>query len=165
MKFSNTIPITKNTGFNYNEYSFHKFNEIGSQNAYNSHNKIYIDDDNMFIAGTSSLRDVVQDWVKIPLHLTSKTQRYQDAEKVLQHNPQITNLYGHSLGSSVAFELEKNRPDLTVWAAYATPTISGTKSRSNNRFKHPYDPFASLDSGAEIHPNKQGYDQHTYKNY
>jgi len=38
----------------------------------------------MFIAGTKTWSDVFQDWIKLPLGLTNKTQRYQEAEKALQ---------------------------------------------------------------------------------
>ena len=51
--------------------------------------------------------------LKIPLHLTRYTQRYNEAEKALKDNPQITKLIGHSLGGSVSLELEKNNKNKT----------------------------------------------------
>ena len=62
----------------------------------------------MYIAGTSSLRDVWDDF-KIPFHLTRYSQRYQDAEKELSKNPQVDSLVSHSLCGAVALELDKNR--------------------------------------------------------
>ena len=162
MKFDSTVPITKQIGYGTGN-TFHKFNEIGLQKAYDSPNNIYIEDDNMFIAGTKTWGDVFQDWIKLPLGSTNRTQRYQDADKALQRNPQVHNLVGHSLGASVALELEKRNPELYVQAAYGTPTVS--TSRTNNRFKHPNDPIAMFDSSAITKPNKQGYNQHTFKNY
>ena len=162
MKFDSTIPITKQIGYDTGN-TFHKFNEIGLQKAYDSPNNIYIEDDNMFIAGTKTWGDVFQDWIKLPLGLTNRTQRYQEAEKALQKNPQVHNLVGHSMGSSVALELEKRNPELYVQAAYGTPTVSS--SRTNNRFKHPNDPVAAFDTSAITKSNKQGYNQHSFKNY
>ena len=162
MKFDSTVPITKQIGYDTGN-TFHKFNEIGLQKAYDSPNNIYIEDDNMFIAGTKTWGDVFQDWIKLPLGSTNRTQRYQDADKALQRNPQVHNVVGHSLGASVALELEKRNPELYVHAVYGTPAVSST--RTNNRFKHPYDPVAVFDSSAITKSNKQGYNQHTFKNY
>ena len=162
MKFDSTVPITKQIGYDTGN-TFHKFNEIGLQKAYDSPNNIYIEDDNMFIAGTKTWGDVFQDWIKLPLGSTNRTQRYQDADKALQRNPQVHNIVGHSLGASVALELEKRNPELYVQAAYGTPTVS--TSRTNNRFKHPNDPVAMFDNSAITKSNKQGYNQHTFKNY
>jgi hypothetical protein len=59
MKFDGKIPTTKNLGFNNN---FHKVNEIGLQKAYNSYNKVHVDGDTMFIAGTSNKQDWIDDF-------------------------------------------------------------------------------------------------------
>ena len=67
---------------------FHQRNELGLKNAYKSKNKIYIDNDKMFLAGTSNLQDVWDD-LKIPLNLTRFSQRYQDADNLLKENPQV----------------------------------------------------------------------------
>ncbi len=38
--------------------------------------------------------------------------RYQESEKALTPNPNITKVVGHSLGGSVALELQKQYPQL-----------------------------------------------------
>ena len=102
------IPYTKPIGFN-NNNNFHKLNENGLSKAYNNHNKVHVDNDTLYIAGTSNLRDVYDDITKIPIWGSIKdSQRYKDAKTVLDLNPNITNLVSHSLGSSVALELEKD---------------------------------------------------------
>jgi hypothetical protein len=64
----------------------------------------------MFIAGTSNLQDVWDD-LKIPFNLTRYSQRYKDADETLKTNQQVDTIIGHSLGSSVSLELNKNNND------------------------------------------------------
>ena len=57
----------------------------GLNKAYALPNKVYVDNNTnkMYIAGTSNFRDVWDD-IKIPFHLTSNSQRYEQAEQVLK---------------------------------------------------------------------------------
>jgi len=80
---------------------FHKQNENGLRKAYNSPNSIYQDNDTLYIAGTKTSRDLYDD-IKIPFGLTRYSQRYQDADKVLQQDPNIKLLIGQSLGGAAA---------------------------------------------------------------
>ncbi len=48
----------------------------GLHKAYAATDKLFAEGDTLYIAGTSSLRDVWDD-LKIPFHLTSKSDRYQ----------------------------------------------------------------------------------------
>ena len=54
------ISFTKTTGFNNNK-NFHKLNEIGLNNAYNNINKVYVNGNTLYVAGTSNLKDVYDD--------------------------------------------------------------------------------------------------------
>jgi hypothetical protein len=98
---------------------FHKQNEIGLEKAYNSPNYLYKDNDTLYVAGTQTRRDVWDD-LKIPFGLTRYSQRYQDADKIVQQDPSINNVVGHSLGGSVALEFPQNilteifKPSLTM---------------------------------------------------
>ena len=57
--------------------------------------------DTVYIAGTHSLRDVVDDAL-IPLHLVRNSQRYQQALAALQRaNGRVKYLSGHSLALSL----------------------------------------------------------------
>ena len=104
----NQIPVSKSVGFQkmLDVPTFHDLNGIGLKRAYQEPNKLFIDNNNLYIAGTSSLQDMWDD-LKIPFHMTKHSQRYQDANELLKANPQVNTLTGHSFGSSVAFELEK----------------------------------------------------------
>ncbi len=88
---------------------FHKLNEIGLERAYNSNNYLYTNNDTFYMGGTQTARDVCDDF-KIPFGLTRYSQRYIDADKVLQHDPDIKNLVGHSLAGRVALEFQKKSP-------------------------------------------------------
>ena len=61
------IGYTKTTGFN-NNNNFHKLNETGLYNAYNNINKVHVDGDTLYVAGTSNLNDVYDDISKIPFY-------------------------------------------------------------------------------------------------
>ena len=110
------IPDAKTIGFN-NNNNFHKLNEIGLNKAYNNNNKIHVDGDTLFIAGTSNLKDAYDDITKIPFYgSTMDSTRYNQAKTALDSNPHIKNLVGHSLGGSISLEIQKNN------AKYKTTT-------------------------------------------
>jgi hypothetical protein len=105
MKFNGKIHHTKHMGFHNN---LHKINEIGLQKAYSSDNKIHLEGDPLFIAGTSNKQDVYDDLTKIPFWGdVRQSQRYEDVIETVKKNPNIKNLVGHSLAGSVALEVEK----------------------------------------------------------
>ena len=118
----------------------------GLKKAYEQPNKIYINNNKMYIAGTSNLQDVWDDF-KIPFHLTSRSKRYEDAEKMLKENPQVDNIIGHSLGSAVALELNKNNNNKYDTTTYGSPTFQLDKTKGK-RYRHPLDPISIFDRGA-----------------
>ena len=72
--------------------------EWGLKEAYNADESVVHDGDTLYIAGTHSLRDVLDDAL-IPLHLVRTSQRYQQALAALQSaNGRVKYLSGHSLG-------------------------------------------------------------------
>ena len=83
---------------------------MGLDKAYNLDSGSYVFGDTLFVAGTKSLRDVWDD-LKIPFGLTSWSDRYQQADRVLQASPQVRRVVGHSLGGAVALELAKTIQD------------------------------------------------------
>ncbi len=86
---------------------FHKQDEIGLEKAYHSPNYLYKDNDTLYVAGTQTVRDAWDD-LKIPFGLTRYSQRYQDADKIVQQDPSIKSFIGHSLGGAVALEFQKH---------------------------------------------------------
>ena len=161
MKFKGKSPNTKKVGFNFIN---HKINEIGLSKAYQSDKKLYVDGDSLFIAGTSDKQDVYDDITKIPFYGDlKKSNRYIDVDNVLKNNPNVKNVIGHSLGGSVALELEKNNPNRYKTTTYGAPVISLTKG---NRFRHGNDPFSSFDYGAKtIGFNVNPLNAHSYSDY
>ena len=77
----------------------------GLDKAYSLDSGAYPEGDTLYVAGTKSIRDVWDD-LKIPFGLTSWSQRYGDADRVLDASPQIRRVVGHSLGGAVALELQ-----------------------------------------------------------
>ena len=117
---------------------------VGLDRAYADPRTVYMEGDSMYVAGTSSLGDVVDD-LALPFGLTKGTQRYIDAERVLQSNPKIRRVVGHSLGAAVSLELQRARPELET-RTYGAPVVSMTKGE---RYKSAGDPVSFLDFGAK----------------
>jgi hypothetical protein len=143
---------------------FHVLNEIGLERAYNSPNYLYKNNDTLYMGGTQTARDVWDD-LKIPFGLTRYSKRYVDADKVLQQDPDINRLVGHSLAGSVGLELQKNHPERNYkTVTYGAPVNSS--SPSNERFRKDGDIVSFLDSGAQSY-NKLTPDvgQHSYRGY
>lgn len=138
--------ITKNIGFNNN---FHKINEIGLKKAYENPNKVHVDGDKLFIAGTSNKQDIIDDITKVPFWGdVRKSERYLTAIDTINKNPQINKLISHSLGGSVALELEKGNPKFET-TTYGAPVFDPISFKRGNRFRHPLDPVSILDRGAK----------------
>ena len=142
----------------------------GLKNAYNTDNKIFVDGNKMYIAGTSNLQDVYDD-LKIPFNLTRYSQRYKDADETLKTNQQVDTIIGHSLGSSVSLELNKNNNDKFKTRTYSSPVFDIFKNNSVNdhnlRFKTNGDVISMFDNNA-ININKNTTNPlslHSYNNY
>jgi len=125
----------------------------------------------LYIAGTSSLRDVYDDITKIPFKLTRYSQRYQDAEKLLRKNPDINTIIGHSLGSAVTLELNKNYKNKFTTRNYSSPVFDLFKNNSVNdknlRFKTNNDLVSIFDRNAINikKPSINPLSLHSYENY
>ena len=158
MKFNNKIS-PKNVGF-------HKINEIGLKKAYASDNKVHVDGDTAFIAGTSSIGDWYDNFTKIPVwgDLRNST-RYKQADEVLKQNPQVKKLVSHSLGSSVSLELEKNYPQKNYeTTTYGAPVFLGLGK--GDRYRHRGDPISIFDFGAKnVGFSVNPFSAHSYSDY
>jgi hypothetical protein len=145
--------------------AIHKRNQKGLDSATKSSNKISIQGDTMFVAGTSNLQDVWDDF-KVPLGLTKFSQRYQDADNLLKLNPQVNKLVGHSLGGISAVELQKQHPnrnyDVTTYGAPVVQ-MGGQKYK---RFRKSGDLISGLDDGAITYEGSLNpKEAHSYSNY
>ena len=149
MKYKKQIPQVKNIGLQNN---FHHNNKLGLDKAYAAASGTHIEGNTMYIAGTRNLRDIYDDITKLPFWGSTKhAHRYKQAKEVLDENPQIKNLVGHSLASSVSDELRKENPDrdLNLKALYGSPFVDLGFTKHENRWRHPGDFISMLDRGAK----------------
>jgi len=126
----------------------------GLNRAYDDTN-YYIHGKTLYIAGTNSWRDVWDDITTIPFYGDVRnSERYQQAEKVLKENPQIKRLIGHSLGGSVALELEKNYPDQVEFTrTYGAPVLDMTEHEMDpkvERYRNMLDGISVFDNAANV---------------
>ena len=133
---------------------------VGLDQAYSLDSGALVKGDALFVAGTKSLRDAWDD-LKIPFGLTSWSEGYQNADRVLDASPQVRRVVGHSLGGAVALELQKTHPQLKLSSeTYGAPVASF--SGSSQRHRHWLDPVAIFDWGAET-TLPQGLNPHSYQ--
>ena len=123
----------------------------GLSKAYESPNKIFINNNKMYIAGTSNLQDVWDD-LKIPFHLTRYSKRYEDADKVLREHPEVDSLIGHSLGGAVVLELNKNNNEKFDTTTYGAPVFQTDDKNKGKRYRHTLDPISMFDQGSNTIP-------------
>ena len=106
----------------------------------------------MYIAGSHTEKDWYDDVTKIPVwgDVRNST-RYQAVEKALKENPQVNRVIGHSLGGSVALQLEKDYPtQITFSRTYGAPVLDAWKGGNNERYRHYADPVSILDRSSHM---------------
>jgi hypothetical protein len=106
----------------------------GLKRAYAADSGLYSFNDRLYIAGTKSLSDIKDDITKIPAWGDSRSiQRYQDATEYLKQHPNITEVSGHSLGGSVALQLQKDNDQIQHTRTYGAPALDfGSMLEKNN---------------------------------
>ena len=141
----------------------------GLNKAYSLPNRIYIDPYNkaMYIAGTSTATDVWDD-LKIPNRNLNKSWRYEIADQLLQRDNEIKEIVGHSLGGSVALELQQRHPERQLRTiTYGAPVASSYNKdeyKNSERYRNDYDPISILDRNAKSGPGTTS-NPHTYSNF
>ena len=92
-----------------------------------------------------SLSDAVDD-LKIPEFKTRDIQRYKDADSFLKQNPDVKQLVAHSMGGSVALQLNKdynNKFETRTYSAPVFDVVPNTNNDAENEmFKNLGDPVA-----------------------
>jgi pimeloyl-ACP methyl ester carboxylesterase len=128
----------------------------GLSRAYAAPHSVYAAGPTLFVAGTHTLGDVIND-TAIPLGLTRHTMRYHEAREALRRNPSIKRLVGHSLGGSVVLEVQKRHPGCYETTTYGAPVVSWTPG---DRHRSLFDPISMFDRGASI--SMPGLNPHSY---
>lgn len=131
----------------------HISDQEGLRKAYEQPNHIYIDKNRMYIAGSKSVQDWIDNALFIPTNTTVFHNIYRSASEELQKNPQITEVIGHSAGGSAVLELEKQYGDrIKKSRTYAAPVVSlfGNEpiDEKHLRMRTFLDPVAILDNSA-----------------
>ena len=146
--------------------------EAGLERAYNNATStgVYYDPETRteYVKGSKTAREWWDDFTKIPAYGNlQNSERYQQARDAYQKlqdagNP-VDRVVGHSLGGSVALQMQK---DLGIprTRTYGAPVLDlGGSANVVNRFRHPFDPVSMFDFGAK-EGNLQLY-PHTYGGY
>ena len=104
----------------------------------------------MLIAGTRDLNDVKDDILRIPACGNSRNiQRYQDARDELMKHPEVNQITGHSLGSSVALQLQKDYKHIQGTRTFGAPIFNTVPNWcENDRYRNIGDPFSMFDFNA-----------------
>ncbi len=152
--------------------------------AYVADNRVFVDGNKMYVAGTEptpmgsfkNAKNWVVDWTDNLLHIPTNTYedsyKYKNAEQVLKENPQVDTLIGHSAGGSTVLELNKNNDNKYKTRTYSAPVFSLFKNDNeindnNLRFRTQNDAVALLDNNA-ITIGKNSYNPlalHAFSNY
>jgi hypothetical protein len=117
----------------------------------------------MFIAGTMNKQDLIDDFTKIPFYGdVRQSKRYTDVIETVKKNPNVKKVVGHSLGGSVALELEKNTPNTYETTTYGAPVVS---FKGGNRYRHRNDVISAFDFGAKsVGFNINPIEAHSFQN-
>ncbi len=161
--------------------------------AYATDDNVYVSGDTLFVSGTKHVDTLAQDallattdggkrlWddivhtgkaqdvyddLKIPFFQTKHAQRYKEAQRTLDANPQIKNIVGHSLGAATVLELQKNNKHRNLNAvAYNAPIVSSpTEDAKTTRFRQYGDPISIFDRGAKstVSTGSEWLNPHSY---
>ena len=130
--------------------------EEGLTKAYNNETApgVFYDPDTRteYIKGSTTARDWWDDASKIPFWGdTRDAERYQQADKayedlVLSGKP-VDRVVGHSLGGSVALQMQKDR-FIPKSRTFGAPVVDLNAFGTSDRYRHPLDPVSVLDRGA-----------------
>jgi len=126
----------------------------GLQRAYREPSGLWADGPVLYVAGTRSARDVLDD-VALAFD-PSMTRRYKDVVQYLAQHPAVHVLVGHSLGAAVLAPLSKR---YTV-IGFGSPISTGGFD-----FASPADPVAYLSSRAFAPLDNTGFLSHTVPGY
>ena len=135
----------------------------------------------LYIKGSSTTTDWIEDATMIPFNRTAGSERYSQAkdayDNLLCDGNKVKRGVGHSLGGSVALEMQKNLGEQGVKLdsrTFGAPVIdTNIFSHHAERYRHPTDPVSIFDRGAKwgdwkVYPHSyagfQSFDRQPTKN-
>ena len=147
----------------------------GLKRAYEDPDGIYRDGETLYIAGTKSFSDAIDD-LKLPFCQTRNTKRYKDVDNFIQDyaididgkkNYGIKNIVSHSLGASVGQQINDDYGNIFQTRSYGAPFISRQKpddTGQNLRIRGSNDVVSMFDRGAITIPkgSLNPLDNHSY---
>ena len=142
----------------------------GLKRAYASDSGAYIHGNRMYVAGTRNLRELYDDITKVPFSLTRHSDRFKSAKRVLDENPQVETLIGHSLAGAIVQDLNKDNGMRYVTRSYNAPIVSFQQSGEtggNYRIRDKRDWVSAFDKGAiSVDRNKPNpLDAHFFQDF
>ena len=131
-----------------------KEDEDGLEKAYGDTTTrgTFYDSDNrtLYVKGTQTGRDVWDDVSKIPFGRVQDSQRYKEADtayhQIQDSGQPVDRIVGHSLGGSVALEMQKQY-GIPRSRTFGAPVVDFS-GRGSERYGHPLDPVSMFDGGA-----------------
>ena len=136
-----------------------KQDEEGLKNAYNDKTStgVYYDPNTRteYVKGSVTGRDWYDDFTKIPFGTTHNAERYQQADKAYEDlqasGKPVDRVVGHSLGGSVALEMQKNH-GIPQSRTFGAPVLDLNSFGHPERYRHPLDIVSILDRSATWGP-------------
>ena len=136
-----------------------KQDEEGLKNAYNDKTAtgVYYDPNTRteYVKGSITGRDWYDDFTKIPFGNTRNAERYQQADKAYEDlqasGKPVDRVVGHSLGGSVALDMQKNH-GIPQSRTFGAPVLDVNPFGHSERYRHPLDVVSILDRGATWGP-------------
>ena len=145
-------------------------NTEGLNRAYHQ-GDFYVHGNTLYIAGSHTARDWYDDFTKVPAWGDLRNSvRYQRALDALKNNPRVDTVIGHSLGGSVALELEKNHPQVKHSRVYGAPVFEplGDEAGKVERYRNWLDPVSVADRSAVMSSHPEPFSNasltHDYSN-
>ena len=167
------LPASLNAPIVLDDSDYQIPDEWGLKEAYNDEQSVVLHGDHLYIAGTHTMRDVLDDTL-IPRHLVRNSQRYQQALAALQSaNGRVKYLAGHSLGGAVAAVLQEdavsgrlgpNYRGFREVRTYGAPLLHSDHIPNLHAYRRAWDPISALDGGAAT-TSAPTWNPHSYAGY
>jgi hypothetical protein len=132
------------------------YHDVNHPTAYDPKNEgTYYDPSTktMYVRGSVTTQDWIDDVTKIPNWGNSRDiEMYQNAKKtydrLISEGKPVDRVVGHSLGGSVALQLQKDK-DIPFSRTFGAPVMQLSPfEKTAERYRHPLDPFSVFDRSA-----------------